>query len=100
LASDVLWQRVLMPMDTDHHLRQLVVVARDEVALYETLRAAFAELPGVNVIRDRRRTPPPAPVLERRRRPRIDAEVRTAGYAVVKVRDDARGQSRPAAAGR
>ena len=91
-----------MPMDTDgaDHSRQLVVVARDEIALYETLRAAFAELPAVNVIRDRRLTPPPAPVLERRRCPRIDAEVRTAGYAVVMVRDDARGQSRPAAAGR
>jgi hypothetical protein len=89
-----------MPIDIDDHSRQLVVVARDEVALYETLRAAFAELPAVVVIRDRRRMPPPAPVLERRRRPRIDAEMRTAGYAVVKVSDDARNQSRPAAANR
>lgn len=79
--------------------RQLVVVARDAVSLYETLREAFTELPGVVVIRDRRITPPRAPVLERRRTARVDADLRRAGYAVVKVRDDARRHSRPAAAG-
>lgn len=69
--------------------RQLVVVARDEVSLYETLREAFTELPEVVVIRDRRVTPPRSPVLERRRSVRVEAELRQSGYAVVKVGDDA-----------
>lgn len=77
-------------------MRQLVVVARDEIALYQTLRQAFAELPGVEVIRDRRITVPRSPVLERRRDARVDAEMRRAGYAVVQGRGKAvHGRSRP-----
>ena len=81
--------------------RQLVVVAREQISLYQTLREAFTELPGVTVIRDRRVAPPRSPVLERRRNVRADTELRRAGYAVVKVKGDASGaghQSRPAAA--
>lgn len=78
--------------------RQLVVVARDEISLYQTLREAFTELPGVEVIRDRRVSPPRSPVLERRRSTRVEAEMRRAGYAVVTVSDRAP-RSRPAASG-
>ena len=80
--------------------RQLVVVARDEIALYHTLRGAFAELPGVEVIRDRRLDPPPSPVLERRRRAGIEARLRRAGYVVVKLPADARSDARSAPAPR
>lgn len=76
-----------------------MVVAREQISLYQTLREAFTELPGVTVIRDRRVAPPRSPVLERRRNARVADELRRAGYAVVKLRTDAAwGRSRPAAA--
>lgn len=88
-----------MSVDEADHSRQLVVVAREQVSLYQTLREAFTELPGVTVIRDRRLAPPRAPVLERRRNTRVEAELERAGYAVVKLRADASwGRTRPAAA--
>lgn len=79
--------------------KQLVVVARDEISLYQTLREAFTELPGVEVIRDRRVSPPRSPVLERRRSTRVEAEMLRAGYAVVQVKDRPAPRSRPTAAG-
>lgn len=88
-----------MSFDETDRSRQLVIVAREQISLYQTLREAFTELPGVTVIRDRRVAPPRSPVLERRRNARVEAELGRAGYAVVKVRDAAAwDRSRPAAA--
>lgn len=87
------------PRGPDERSRQLVVVARDEISLYQTLREAFSDLPGVEIIRDRRLSPPRSPVLERRRGGRIEVELQRAGYAVVKLPTDAPwGRSRPASA--
>jgi hypothetical protein len=77
-----------MSLDPAEPSRQLVVVAREELALYQTLRDAFSDLPGVEVIRDRRLDAPRSPVLERRRGGRVEAELRRAGYAVVKLGSD------------
>lgn len=73
---------------------RLVIVARDEEALWESLKAAFADSDRIAVIRDRRygerrRRDEPVAVErrrgERRRRPALDAEVRSRGWAVVSL---------------
>lgn len=69
--------------------RWVVVVRRDQAALYARLVAGLGGVRGVEVILDRREAPPPsgAPRPERERRRRRDAPARfrwrSLGYAVV-----------------
>ncbi len=74
--------------------RYLVIVARDRRDLYEYLKAAFAYEPGVHVLQERRqaqrRRRSDAPSSDRRRkdrrsRPKVDAHMRTFGFAIVRT---------------
>jgi hypothetical protein len=78
--------------------RFLFIVARQLPAVYEHLRQQFAEEPNVQVILDRRQTdrrePEPAtpageerPPAERRQNPGVDDQIRTLGYAFVRLPD-------------
>lgn len=67
----------------------LVVVARGRESLSERLAQTFAGIPDVAVILDRRRrerrqrSRPREP--ERRRRPGIDNDLRSSGFAIVRL---------------
>ena len=74
--------------------RVLIIVARDQQALYDYLRWGFSAVPNVEVILDRRlwhrRQPAgvPGPGLERgdrRRQPGMRAEILARGFVVVRV---------------
>jgi hypothetical protein len=63
---------------------QRVIVAATDLPLYHALRAVFGGRDGVDVVLDRRRNNGTAwPASERRRRPEIDAEIRSTGWARV-----------------
>lgn len=74
--------------------RRVAIVAREEAALYRSLRKALAGDDRVEIVRDRRwgerRGRGPVPAVERRRgerrcRPDIDADLRSRGWSVVCV---------------
>jgi len=70
--------------------RYLVVIARDQRGLYEFFSRVFASSDIVQVIEDRRLSPDPATPstrrpLSRRSRSEIDAELRSAGFAFVRL---------------
>jgi hypothetical protein len=75
--------------------RYLVIAAPDRHELYEYFKRKFGRAAGIEVVRERRaadrRTPAPAPPLDRRRRsrrarPGLDADLRAFGFAIV-IRD-------------
>jgi hypothetical protein len=76
-------------------VRQLIVVARDRHVLFEELRRAFAGNATVQVVLDRRagdrrqrRLPQPLDrrTVERRRRRETAEDLRTRGWALVRLR--------------
>jgi len=76
-------------------MRDLLIVARHELELYEYLKQRFAGRPDVQVILDRRvgerrrRSLPTADErrrgCDRRARPQVDEDIRTLGFAVVPI---------------
>ena len=83
--------------------RKLVIVARDNVTLFESLKKTLGKEPDVEVVFDRRRESgksgglkkifsrePQAPPTgeERRRRAEIDEQIRTKGWAIVRDEGD------------
>ena len=72
--------------------RFLFIVARQLPLVYDHLRQQFGAEPNVQVIVDRRKeTRPPAPAEsapgERRQRAVVDEQLRTMGYAFVRLDD-------------
>lgn len=75
---------------------QLYVVARDRLDLYEELSRTLADQPDAQVILDRRigdrrqrpgaRTPDRRQAERRRAQPAVDANLRSLGWTVVRVR--------------
>ena len=65
--------------------RLLIVVARDATEHFAYLSRAFAKVAWVEVIQDRRRAPRVPPSTDRRRRPEVDARLREAPWAVVRL---------------
>jgi hypothetical protein len=74
--------------------RELFIVARDRPDLYRYLSQTFADADNVQVVWDRRadegsRNGPEAGAErrqdERRRRPQVDADLRSVGYAFLSV---------------
>jgi hypothetical protein len=66
--------------------RYLYVVSRRDPALFEFLKARFADDENVEVILDRRADPAPpgpAPPVERRVRAEVAEEIRVRSYAVI-----------------
>jgi hypothetical protein len=80
--------------------RKLVIVARDNVSLFESLKRTLGNEPDVEIVFDRRREsaksggglkkifsrePQPPPTAEdRRRRAEIDEQIRKQGWAIVR----------------
>ena len=74
--------------------RELFIVARDRPDLYRYLTQTFADADNVQVVWDRRTEDgrregdaagATRPQEERRRRPHVEAELRTVGYAFLSV---------------
>ena len=73
--------------------RVLYVVARDRLDLYESLRSSFTESPRLGIVLDRRHgrpVEPAADVAAERRRLAVDQELRTRGWARVRIKPDGR----------
>jgi hypothetical protein len=87
--------------------RKLVIVARDNVSLYESLKRTLGKEPDVEIVFDRRRdssksgglsdsvkkifareSQPARTQAERRRRAEIDEQIRTQGWAIVREAAD------------
>lgn len=87
--------------------RKLVIVARDNVSLYESLKRTLGKEPDVEIVFDRRRdssrsgrlgdsvkkifsreSHPPRTQEDRRRRAEIDEQIRTQGWAIVREAGD------------
>jgi hypothetical protein len=74
--------------------RELFIVARDRPDLYRYLTQTFADAENVQVVWDRRADERPLdglaaaadrPQEDRRRRPHLEAELRSVGYAFLSV---------------
>ena len=65
--------------------RKLFIVAADNVADYRSLERAVGGEPYVTVIYDRRHHSTGAPEEERRRRTDVDEQLRSKGWAVVRL---------------
>jgi len=87
--------------------RKLVIVARDNITLYESLKRTLGNEPDVEIVFDRRREAPKGSRLgesvkkifsrepqisntpeDRRRRKKIDEQIRTQGWAIVREEGD------------
>ena len=67
-------------------IHKLFIVAADNVGDYKSLQRALASEPNVTIIYDRRRTLSVVPTEERRRRTDVDEQLRTRGWAVVRMK--------------
>jgi len=71
----------------------LYVVARDRPDLYDSLRASFTDSARLGIVLDRRHgrpVEPAADVAAERRRLAVDQELRTRGWARVRIEPDGR----------